>query len=57
MVMIRTHESKKTDILFLWIAVFLSVMLFTVGYGADALLPLAHDSFHDARHAAGFACH
>ena len=55
--MIRTHENKKTDILFLWIAVFLSVMLFTVGYGVDALLPLAHDSFHDARHAAGFACH
>ena len=55
--MIRVAESKKANLLFLWIAVFLSLTLFVIGYGMDALLPLAHDSFHDARHAAGFACH
>ena len=55
--MIRTEQRKKTTLVFLWSAALLSLMLFTVGYGVDALLPLAHDSFHDARHAAGFACH
>lgn len=55
--MIRAGESKKVDVLFIWIAVLLSMMLFVTGYGMDALVPLAHDSFHDARHAAGFTCH
>ena len=57
MIRVGERKNKKVDLTVLWLAALLSVMLFTTGYGADALLPLAHDSFHDARHAAGFACH
>ena len=48
---------RSLNLLFVWIAVLLTLTLMVTGYGLDTLVPMAHDSFHDARHAAGFACH
>jgi cobalt transporter subunit CbtB len=47
----------RVPLLFVWIAVLLTLTLMITGYGLDTLVPMVHDSFHDARHAAGFACH
>lgn len=51
------QQRQSVNLVFVWIAALLAILLLTIGYGADIFIPMAHDSFHDARHAAGFACH
>ena len=56
--MVETVQGRKSvNLVFVWIAALLAMLLLTIGYGADFIIPMAHDGYHDARHAAGFACH
>lgn len=55
--MLEVTQAKKASVLFVWLAIFLALTIVVAGYGLDAVFPMAHDIFHDARHAAGFACH
>ena len=55
--MLEVTQARKASILFVWLAISLALITVVAGYGLDVVLPMAHDIFHDARHAAGFACH